>query len=86
MQTALTATATAPSVVRAPPTTQEDTARGSALAAFLQAPSLREPTNLHMGDSAFLLHLLLESPGTLSAISRISSSIPTPEAEAIWEA
>ena len=86
LQPAATATNIAPPGVPAPTTTQEDTDRRSALAAFLRAPSLREPTNLHMGDSAFLLHLLLDSPGTLGAISRISPPIPTPEAEAIWEA
>ncbi len=71
-QPAATATNSAPLGVPAPTTTQEDTDRRSALAAFIQAPSLREPTNLHMGDSAFLLQLLLDSPGTLSAISRRS--------------
>ncbi len=72
MHMASTAANTAPPEVRTPTTTQEETEHRYALAAFLQAPSLREPTHLHMGDRTFLLHLLLDSPGTLSAISRIS--------------
>ena len=39
-----------------------------------------------MGDCAFLLHLLFDSEGPLSALSRITPPIPTPEAEASWEA
>jgi len=45
------------------------TRRQEALAAFLQAPGLPSTSSLNMGDIAFMLHLLLDTPDMLAALS-----------------
>jgi hypothetical protein len=82
-----TAADTAPSeTIAAPQVAPAEADRRSALTSFLQTPSLREPTNLYMGDIAFLLHLISDSTESTIAWARIIPPIPTPEAETILEA
>ena len=65
--------------------TAEET-RHAALTAFLTPPRLRDPTRIKLGDISLLLYLLLDTPGRLVALSRITLPIPSAEATGIWEA
>jgi hypothetical protein len=49
-------------------------------------PLLRDATHTYLGDNALLLHLLLDTPGRLVALSRTTPHIPTDDAMSIWEA
>ena len=66
------------------PTAEEG--RRAALTAFLHAPGLRNASHIHLRDISLLLHLLLDTPGRLIDLSRITPPIPSVEALGIWEA
>jgi len=60
--------------------------RRAVLTAFLQVPRLRDTSHIHLGEISLLLHLLLDTPGRLIALSRITAPIPSAEALGISEA
>jgi hypothetical protein len=71
------------------PTVQQTAARPDRQAvmdAFLQAPNIRDPTNLPLGEIAILLHFLIDSPAQDIALSRLIPPLSPLEGQAIWEA
>ncbi len=60
--------------------------RRAALTAFFHAPRLRDAAHIHLGGISLLLHLLLDTPGRLVVLSRITPHISNAEVKKIWEA
>ena len=70
-----------------PPSTDQPlpgTCRQETLTTFLRAPRLPGTSSLFMGDIAFLLHLLLDTPDRLAALSCLAQPLPPSEAATVW--
>ena len=55
-----------------------------ALATFLLNPRLPGTCSLFMGDIAFLLHLLHDTPDRLAALSCLAQPLPPSKAATVW--